>query len=213
MAEDRCDRQDAREQQPDRSRRSRPAPRTDRGASRLQVVRAWPARGSLGFGGEESAGASFLRRDGTVWTTDKDGMILALLAAEIIARTGKDQASSIASKRASTASRSTSASMRQQLRIRRRSSRGSNRGRSRDRAGRLQDRGGLDKGARQRRTHRRAQGRHGRRLVRGAAFGYRGCLQDLRGKLPRARAPEPHPDRGPGARHGGAATQLAELHA
>ncbi len=46
--------------------------------------------GSLGFGGEESAGASFLRRDGTVWTTDKDGMVMALLAAEILARTGKD---------------------------------------------------------------------------------------------------------------------------
>ncbi|GAA0956525.1 phosphoglucomutase (alpha-D-glucose-1,6-bisphosphate-dependent) [Actinocorallia libanotica] len=45
--------------------------------------------GSLGFGGEESAGASFLRRDGGVWTTDKDGIILALLAAEIIAVTGK----------------------------------------------------------------------------------------------------------------------------
>jgi phosphoglucomutase len=46
--------------------------------------------GSLGFGGEESAGASFLRRDGTVWTTDKDGIILGLLSAEIMARTGKD---------------------------------------------------------------------------------------------------------------------------
>jgi len=46
--------------------------------------------GSYGFGGEESAGASFLRRDGTVWTTDKDGPIMALLAAEITARTGKD---------------------------------------------------------------------------------------------------------------------------
>ena len=46
--------------------------------------------GSLGFGGEESAGASFLRRDGTVWTTDKDGIILGLLAAEITAVTGKD---------------------------------------------------------------------------------------------------------------------------
>ncbi|WP_289008591.1 phosphoglucomutase (alpha-D-glucose-1,6-bisphosphate-dependent) [uncultured Thermomonospora sp.] len=45
--------------------------------------------GSLGFGGEESAGASFLRRDGSVWTTDKDGIILALLAAEIIAVTGQ----------------------------------------------------------------------------------------------------------------------------
>ena len=46
--------------------------------------------GSFCFGGEESAGASFLRRDGTVWTTDKDGIILALLAAEITAVTGKD---------------------------------------------------------------------------------------------------------------------------
>jgi phosphoglucomutase len=45
--------------------------------------------GEVGFGGEESAGASFLRKDGTVWTTDKDGIILALLAAEIIAVTGK----------------------------------------------------------------------------------------------------------------------------
>ena len=45
--------------------------------------------GSVGFGGEESAGASFLRKDGSVWTTDKDGIILALLASEIIAITGK----------------------------------------------------------------------------------------------------------------------------
>jgi phosphoglucomutase len=46
--------------------------------------------GSLAFGGEESAGASFLRRDGTVWTTDKDGLIMGLLAAEMTARTGHD---------------------------------------------------------------------------------------------------------------------------
>ena len=46
--------------------------------------------GSYGFGGEESAGASFLRKDGTVWTTDKDGIILDLLAAEITAVTGRD---------------------------------------------------------------------------------------------------------------------------
>jgi len=46
--------------------------------------------GSYGFGGEESAGASFLRRDGTVWTTDKDGIIMDLLAAEITAKTGRD---------------------------------------------------------------------------------------------------------------------------
>ncbi|MEO5630169.1 MAG: alpha-D-glucose phosphate-specific phosphoglucomutase, partial [Thermomonas sp.] len=46
--------------------------------------------GSLGFGGEESAGASFLRRDGSVWTTDKDGIVPALLSAEITARRGRD---------------------------------------------------------------------------------------------------------------------------
>lgn len=46
--------------------------------------------GSYGFGGEESAGATFLRRDGSVWTTDKDGLIMGLLAAEITARLGKD---------------------------------------------------------------------------------------------------------------------------
>jgi phosphoglucomutase len=46
--------------------------------------------GSLGFGGEESAGGSFLRRNGKPWTTDKDGLILGLLAAEMLARTGKD---------------------------------------------------------------------------------------------------------------------------
>ena len=46
--------------------------------------------GSIGFGGEESAGASFLRRDGSVWTTDKDGLILGLLAAEMTARSGRD---------------------------------------------------------------------------------------------------------------------------
>ena len=46
--------------------------------------------GSVGFGGEESAGASFLRMDGTPWTTDKDGIILGLLAAEITAQLGRD---------------------------------------------------------------------------------------------------------------------------
>ncbi|WP_313325731.1 phosphoglucomutase (alpha-D-glucose-1,6-bisphosphate-dependent) [Pseudomonas qingdaonensis] len=50
--------------------------------------------GSLGFGGEESAGASFLRKDGTVWSTDKDGLIPSLLAAEMTARTGRDPSQS-----------------------------------------------------------------------------------------------------------------------
>jgi phosphoglucomutase len=46
--------------------------------------------GSLGFGGEESAGASFLRRDGSVWVTEKDGIVMDLLAVELMARTGRD---------------------------------------------------------------------------------------------------------------------------
>jgi phosphoglucomutase len=50
--------------------------------------------GSIGFGGEESAGASFLRRDGSVWTTDKDGIIACLLAAEMTARSGRDSGES-----------------------------------------------------------------------------------------------------------------------
>ena len=45
--------------------------------------------GSFGFGGEESAGASFLRMDGSTWTTDKDGLLLCLLASEILAKTGE----------------------------------------------------------------------------------------------------------------------------
>ena len=65
-----------------------------RGLSEVPVGFKWFAPGLLDgsfcFGGEESAGASFLRRDGTVWTTDKDGPIMNLLAAEITARTGKD---------------------------------------------------------------------------------------------------------------------------
>ncbi len=52
--------------------------------------------GSIGFGGEESAGASFLRRDGRVWTTDKDGIIACLLAAELTARSGRNPAEAYA---------------------------------------------------------------------------------------------------------------------
>ena len=68
--------------------------RLDRKLIEVPVGFKWFATGlldgSLGFGGEESAGASFLRRDGSVWTTDKDGLVPALLSAEITARTGRD---------------------------------------------------------------------------------------------------------------------------
>ncbi|MEO7117062.1 MAG: phosphoglucomutase (alpha-D-glucose-1,6-bisphosphate-dependent) [Caldimonas sp.] len=70
------------------------ASRLDRKLYEVPVGFKWFADGlldgSLGFGGEESAGASFLRRDGSVWTTDKDGIVPALLAAEITASTGRD---------------------------------------------------------------------------------------------------------------------------
>ena len=71
----------------------RVAARLGRALSEVPVGFKWFVNGlldgSCGFGGEESAGASFLRQDGTVWTTDKDGLIMDLLAVEMTARTGK----------------------------------------------------------------------------------------------------------------------------
>jgi len=72
----------------------RVAAKLERGLYEVPVGFKWFSAGlldgSLGFGGEESAGAAFLRRDGSVWTTDKDGIIAALLSAEITARSGRD---------------------------------------------------------------------------------------------------------------------------
>ena len=72
----------------------RVAARSGRGVLEVPVGFKWFVPGlldgSLGFGGEESAGGSFLRRDGTVWATDKDGIIMDLLAVELTARTGRD---------------------------------------------------------------------------------------------------------------------------
>jgi phosphoglucomutase len=82
-------RKNTREQQHDRV-----VKKLNRWLSEVPVGFKWLAEGlyngSYCFGGEESAGASFLRFDGAVWTTDKDGLIMDLLAAEITARTGKD---------------------------------------------------------------------------------------------------------------------------
>ena len=83
-------RQDHRQQRDHRPRRQKARPQAGRNAGRVQMVRRGLVGGSFGFAGEESAGASFLRRDGAVWTTDKDGIILGLLAAEMTARTGRD---------------------------------------------------------------------------------------------------------------------------
>lgn len=87
--------------------------------------------GSLGFGGEESAGASFLRRDGRVWTTDKDGILLALLASEITAVTGSTPPSGTRSSPPASATRRTPAWTRPPPARRRRSWRSSPRSRSR----------------------------------------------------------------------------------
>ena len=77
--------------------------------------------GSCCFGGEESAGASFLRRDGGVWTTDKDGLIMDLLAAEITARTGKDPGRAFSGTGRSSVCRTTRALMPRRRRSRKRS--------------------------------------------------------------------------------------------
>ncbi len=79
--------------------------------------------GSLGFVGEESAGATFLRRDGGAWATDKDGIVPALLAGEMMAKTGRDPGRAVRGAHANgTANRSTSASTPRRRRRRRRSS-------------------------------------------------------------------------------------------
>ncbi len=147
--------------------------------------------GSIAFGGEESAGASFLRFDGTVWTTDKDGLILALLASEILATTGKSPVRAL--RRARRAVR------RPGLRPRRRRGRPGPEGQARRALARRRHRRlargrghhrEAHRGSRQRRQGRRPQGDDRERLVRGAAVRHRGRLQDLRRVVPRARAPE-----------------------
>ena len=165
--------------------------------------------GSLGFGGEESAGASFLRRDGTVWTTDKDGIIMGLLAAEMLARTGKDPGADLPLRSPSaSARRSTSASTRPPRPSRRPRCCACRRSRCRQGTGRRPDRGDADEGARQWRALRRAEGVHGARLVRRASFRHRGRVQDLRRELRRRGAPAAHPA---GGARSGVAGHLGSL--
>lgn len=138
--------------------------------------------GTLGFGGEESAGASFLRRDGSVWTTDKDGIILALLASEILAVTG------------STPSRAVrDAVLRAGRRARRPRPEGPvvealRRAGDRDRVGRGADHREADRGAGQWRPAGWIEGDDGQCLVCRAAVRHRGRLQDLCRILQRAAA-------------------------
>ncbi len=157
--------------------------------------------GSIAFGGEESAGASFLRFDGTVWTTDKDGLILALLASEILAVTGKSPSRAL--RRADDGVRLAG------LRARRRTGQPRREGgarravaRRRDRvhAGRRGDHRQAHRGARQRRQDRRAQGDHAERVVRRAPVRHRGRLQDLRRVVPGCRPSRAGAGRGAGGR-------------
>ena len=155
--------------------------------------------GSCCFGGEESAGASFLRHDGTVWTTDKDGPIMDLLAAEITARTGKDPGEHY---RELVAEFGTSL-LHAHRRARHARAEGSTpeavaRGRQGRDARRRADHRQADPSPRQRRPDRRPEDRDAGRLVRRSAVGHREHLQDLRGELQGRDAPGRARERGSG---------------
>ena len=140
--------------------------------------------GSFGFGGEESAGASFLRRDGTVWTTDKDGPIMNLLAAEITAVTGKDPGEHF---RGLTAEFGTpyytridaAATPEQKAKL----SKLSPEAVKESNACRRADHRQADPRAGQQCGHRRIESGDGERLVRGASVRHGKHLQNLRGEF------------------------------
>ena len=152
--------------------------------------------GSIGFGGEESAGASFLRRDGSVWTTDKDGILLALLAAEILGVTGSSP-----SERYDALTERHGAPVYERIdapAIARREGRpGCTHGRAGigRRACRRPDHRRAHRSAGQRGQDRRPQGGHRHGMVRSPPVRYRGRLQDLRRELPRCRSPRRGPER------------------
>ncbi len=157
--------------------------------------------GSVGFGGEESAGASFLQRDGSVWTTDKDGLILALLASEITAVTGRSPSQVYAGL--------TEPLRRARLRPHRHRGQPGAEGRAGQalpeqvtatRARGREDHRGADHRPGQRRPDRRPQGGHRVRLVRRPPVRHRGRLQAVRRVLPRSGAPRRDPGAGPGDR-------------
>ena len=148
--------------------------------------------GSFGFGGEESAGASFLRRDGSTWTTDKDGLLLALLASEILGSTGKTPSQHYADLVArhgdpAYARIDAPADREQKAKLAALSPDDV----TRDVAGGGADHRQADRGAGQRRQDRRAQGDDRVGVVRRAAQRHRGRLQDLRRVVPRSRPPGP----------------------
>ena len=153
--------------------------------------------GSFGFGGEESAGASFLRMDGTTWTTDKDGLILCLLASEILARTGSTPSelyARLVSEHGDPAYARVDAPADRQQKAKLGGALA--RRRHRDLAGGGGDHRQADRGPRQRGEDRWAQGDDRVGVVRRPSQRHGGRLQDLRRVVPRARAPRPGAGRG-----------------
>ena len=155
--------------------------------------------GSLGFAGEESAGASFLRVDGNVWTTDKDGIVPALLGAEITQRIGRDPGEGLSPnharpRRAGRASRASPRDVATEVASRRVVAARISPYRAGGRKGAFHTRPRTG----QPRTYRRPEGDDGQQLVCRATLGYGEHLQDLRRKLPRRETPGPRRGRGPG---------------
>jgi hypothetical protein len=140
--------------------------------------------GSVAFAGEESAGASFVRRDGAVWATDKDGLIMGLLAVEMMARTGRDpgeQYAQLTHDLGESAYERIDAARDPRGEIGAGSPVGD--GLPNPRARRRSDHRRAHDGARQRSIPRRRQGDDPARLVRGAPLGNRGRVQALRREL------------------------------
>ena len=125
--------------------------------------------GSLGFGGEESAGASFVRLDGSVWTTDKDGIVPALLAAEITARMGRDPGKIYRELTREFGEPFTTALRRRPPRSKRKCWRDSRHSRSGSQTGRRKNPDHPHPRAGQRGSHRRVEGGGRKRMVRGAS--------------------------------------------
>ena len=150
--------------------------------------------GSLGFGGEESAGASFVRLDGSVWTTDKDGIVPALLAAEITARMGRDPGEIYRE-----LTREFGEPVYDRVEAPATPEQKGIAGETLAAAGQDQRTGGRKNPdhphprAGQRRAHRRVEGGGRERMVRGASVRDRRHLQDLCGELPWSGSSAPHP--------------------
>ena len=186
----------AREQQRDRPRGRQARARAGRGAGRLQVVRRRACSTARSASAARRApGASFLRRDGTVWTTDKDGIILDLLAVEIMARTGRDPFelySELTREPGLPSSREDRRSGQSGAKAILTEALAGGHPRVPELAGRP-DPGPAHDGAGERRGHRRPEGRHRPRLVRGASDPAPKRSTALRGESAE-RSPAPHQD-------------------